>query len=322
MLPLLLAAALNFPVIIDTDCGVDDMMAIAYLLAQPAINIEAITVANGLAHVDKGAQNVLRLLEQAGRPEIPVYIGRGKPLSGSAEFPKAWRDTSDNPPLPPAKGAPRNQSAAAFLQQRLKEIKRPVIILALGPLTNLAEALEGSKTAAKVVQNLVIMGGAVRVQGNLPDGEFFKTDNITAEWNFYIDPQAAERVFNAGLPIRLVPLDATSRVPIGPEFLAELEQMQRNKFGDTVLAILRTEKDLVDKGIYQAWDPLAAVALVDPRVVVWENLTIRIKKEKPEEGRSQLSPGLNHNAKVGVGARPEMFKDLFFEPLRAPSGTQ
>ena len=168
------------------------------------------------------------------------------------------------------------------------------LILALGPLTNLAEALEGAKSATKVIQNLVIMGGAVRVQGNLPDGEFFKTDNITAEWNFFIDPQAADRVFNAGLPIRLVPLDATSRVPIGPEFLKELEQMKRNKLGDTVLAILRTEKDLVDKGIYQAWDPLAAVALVDPRVVVWENLTIRIKQEKPEEGRSQLSPGLYH----------------------------
>ena len=87
MLPLLLAATLTLPVIIDTDSGVDDMMAIAYLLAQPEIKIEAITISNGLAHVDKGAQNVIRLLEQAGRPQIPVYIGRDKPLSGNAEFP-------------------------------------------------------------------------------------------------------------------------------------------------------------------------------------------------------------------------------------------
>ena len=320
MIPFLLLAALSPHVIIDTDCGVDDMMAIAYLLAQPDVKIEAITIANGLAHVDRGAANVIRLLEHAGRGDVPVYMGRNTPLAGSAEFPKAWRDTSDNLPelkLPPPKSSPQKQTAAEFYKKRLKDTKNPVVLLALGPLTNLAEGLEGSKNAAKVIQNLVIMGGAVRVQGNLGDGGFFKTDNLSAEWNFFIDPLAAERVINAGLPVRLVPLDATSRVPIGPEFLKELEQLKKNKLGETVLQLLLSEKDLVQQGIYQAWDPLAAVALIDPRVLISENLTIRIKRDKPEEGRSQASPGLSHNAKVAIGARAELFKDLFFNALSA-----
>lgn len=320
MLSLLLLATLAQPVIIDTDCGVDDMMAIAYLLAQPDVKIEAITIGNGLAHVNPGAANVIRLLELAGKGNVPVYLGRSTPLQGSAEFPKAWRDTSDAMPdlkLPAAIGRPQTQTAAEFWKKRLKDTKRPVIVLALGPLTNLAEGLEGSKNAAKVIQNLVIMGGAVRVQGNLGDGGFFKTDNITAEWNFYIDPLAAERVINAGLPIRLVPLDATSRVPIGPEFLKELEQLKKNKLGDAVLQMLLSEKDLVMQGIYQAWDPLAAVALIDPKVLISENLTIRIKRDKPEEGRSQASPGLTHKVKVAIGARAELFKTLFFQALTA-----
>ena len=320
MLSLLLLATLAHPVIIDTDCGVDDLMAIAYLLAQPDVKIEAITIANGLAHVNPGAANVIRLLELAGKGNVPVYVGRPTPLQGAAEFPKAWRDTSDALPdlkLPAAKGNPQTPTAAEFWKKRLKDTKRPVVVLALGPLTNLAEGLEGAKNATKVIQNLVIMGGAVRVQGNLGDGGVFKTDNITAEWNFYIDPLAAERVINAGLPIRLVPLDATCRVPIGPEFLKELEQLKKNKLGDAVLQMLFSEKDLVMQGIYQAWDPLAAVALIYPKVLISENLTIRIKRDKPEEGRSQASPGLTHNAKVAIGARADLFKTLFFEALTA-----
>ena len=88
----LLSALLAYPaIIIDTDAGSDDMMAIAYLLAHRDLKIEAIVVANGLAHVDAGAKNILRLCALAGREDIPVYAGPAKPLSGNREFPAAWR---------------------------------------------------------------------------------------------------------------------------------------------------------------------------------------------------------------------------------------
>jgi len=85
------SAQVSLPVIIDTDAGSDDLMAIAFLLARHDLTIQAITVANGLAHVRPGARNMARLLELAGRRDIPVYVGRSEPLEGHAEFPAGWR---------------------------------------------------------------------------------------------------------------------------------------------------------------------------------------------------------------------------------------
>src|ERR1700736_5092349 len=85
-------------IIIDTDAGSDDLMAIAFLLSHPSVKIEAITIANGLAHVDAGAKNLVRLLELSGRKDGPVFAGRNAPLRGNAEFPAPWRKTSDELP--------------------------------------------------------------------------------------------------------------------------------------------------------------------------------------------------------------------------------
>src|SRR5215471_10158823 len=84
--------------IIDTDAGSDDLMAIAFLLSRDDVHIEAITVANGLAHVRAGGTNLLRLLELSGKKNIPVYLGSEKPLRGSAAFPEEWRKLSDTLP--------------------------------------------------------------------------------------------------------------------------------------------------------------------------------------------------------------------------------
>src|SRR5258706_10299136 len=162
-------------------------------------------------------RNVLRLLALAGRHEIRVYLGRETPLSGNAEFPAEWRRNSDDLPgvtLPEPTHAIESAPAAEFLARRLADAAHPVQVLTLGPLTNLAEALSHAPRAARGIRQLVIMGGAVRVSGNLADGGGFKTDNASAEWNMYIDPAAAKAVFASGAPIRLVPLDATQKVPI------------------------------------------------------------------------------------------------------------
>src|SRR5881227_1233213 len=104
-------------IIVDTDVATDDLIALAMLLSRRDVHIEAITVANGEAHVEIGAQNVLRLLALAGRTDIPVYIGTAKPMKGSAEFPPAWRQFCDSLPgvhLPAPVRAPSAVSAAEF----------------------------------------------------------------------------------------------------------------------------------------------------------------------------------------------------------------
>src|SRR5207245_11791062 len=121
-------------------------------------------------------------------------VGGGRPMDGQAALPEAWRTSSDKLlnglKLPPARRNPEKQSAAEYLAGRLGDRGRPIRILALGPLTNLGEALERAPGILRGVE-LVIMGGAVRVPGNLGDGDAFRTENKAAEWNLFVDPVAA-----------------------------------------------------------------------------------------------------------------------------------
>lgn len=306
-----LSAANPAPVIIDTDCGGDDLMAIAFLLARRDVRIEAVTIANGVAHVRPGAENVLRLLELGGHGDVPVYLGREAPLHGQAAFPEAWRKSADAPVgSHAALHAPQKQSAGEYLAARLSERTRPVRILALGPLTNLAEALEHSPDALRDVE-ITIMGGTLYAPGNLGDGGYFQTANKTAEWNFYVDPAAAKAVFTSGAKVRLVPLDATNQVHIDSALLKAFRSKARTPLGEYVTVILKQHRNDIREGIYYAWDPLAAVAMITPGVVQEKPLAVDVKQSPPEDGRTAEIPGYPPNASVALTADEVAFGEAF-----------
>ena len=317
LLILSFSAAAQHPILIDTDAGTDDLMAIAFLASHPDVRIEAITVVNGLAHAQAGAKNIVRLLDLAGRKEIPVFAGRDMPLRGKAEFPAEWRKISDDLPgvaLPAASHPPESKRAADFLVQRLRDPTRPVRILALGPMTNLAEALNREPSIARAIEELVIMGGAVRVPGNLGDGGVFKTANTTAEWNMFVDPLAARIVFRSGIPIRLIPLDATNQVLVDAAFLAKFKAGARSPLARMVAQVLESDRAFIEAGFFYAWDPLAAVALLHPAVVKTANLRIDVRQDPPEEGRTIQTAG-SPNAKVALDADGVAWRKLFLEAL-------
>ena len=308
------------PVIIDTDAGPDDMMALAFLLSSPGVTIEAVTVGTGLAHIDAGARNVLRLLDHAGRPDVPVYGGRTTPLAGDRAFSDAWRTMSDTLPgvhLPGTSRTREVQPAAEFLARRLTDTTRPVRVLALGGLTNIAEALSASAYRLRAVTELVIMGGAVHVPGNLHEAD---DQNTTAEWNFYVDAEAARQVFEARLPITLVPLDATNRVPMDTTYRADLQDDQA-PMARFVYEVLGTVLPFLENGRYFAWDPLAAAVLIDPSLLTVEKECIEIRTRPPEEGRSVAIAGRESNARVAVDADAARFRRLFLDLLRTGSLT-
>lgn len=301
------------PVIIDTDMGSDDVMAISLLLAHREIPIEAITVVNGLAHVRAGAANARRIVQASGRNSVLVLEGREMPLQRTADFPREWREGSDRPVTAAAPPAPTiTERGEVWLARRLKDAAHPVRILALGPLTDLALALPG----AKAVEEIVIMGGAFHVPGNLGDGGAFKTTNTTAEWNFFVDPEAATRVFNFGVPIRVVPLDATSRVKLDAAFLARFQRESRGTLAQIVSKVLNGERDMIDQGVFYAWDPLAAAALLDPTVATWTPAHVAMRVSGNEAGHSVIVPGIP-NARVALDASRERFEKLFLEALAA-----
>ncbi len=312
----------NTPVIIDTDCGHDDLTAIAFLLSGRDVRIEAVTIANGLAHVAAGAANVLRLLALGGRGDVPVFMGRETPLIGNAAFPDPWRKTSDELlkglKIPAARRAPETQSAADYLAGRLRDRGRPVRILALGPLTNFAEALEREPELLRGI-DMVIMGGAIRVPGNLGDGGAFKTNNTTAEWNIFVDPLAAKRVFESGARIQLVPLDATNHVPIDKSFLNELRSKARTPLGEVVVGIMERDRKLIEQGTYYAWDAVAGVAMLEPAVLQEIPLAIEVKQDAPEEGRTAEMSAGRSNANVALGADAAAFRKVFMGAFRVAS---
>jgi pyrimidine-specific ribonucleoside hydrolase len=315
------ATAQPYPLIIDTDVGVDDLMAIAFLLASPDVPIEAITIGTGLAHTGAGADNVLRLLALAGRDDIPVYVGRSTPLAGDRAFPDEWRALSDELPgvhLPNARRAAETRPAADFLADRLSSVQRPVAVLALGGLTNVAEAIGRSANGAAAVQRLVIMGGAVHVAGNLHEAG--ENENVTAEWNFHIDAEAARRVFASGLPIRLIPLDATDQVPLDRSYIDELQRARDAPLAGFVTQLLGIVAPFMDVGNYYAWDPLAAVTLVDSSLVRAQPMSISIHVQPPEDGRSAAVPDGAPNADVAIEADARRFREIFVRTLTASPG--
>src|SRR3989475_8572900 len=136
-----LSAQSSLPIIVDTDAGADDMMALAYLLSSRDARIEAITVVHGVAHVSEGARNIRRLLNLAGRPEIPVFEGQERPLQGLRPFPADWRAPAEKMPgvdLPEIGDTRSAELAVSYLKRRLKERTHPVRIPARGSLTHLA----------------------------------------------------------------------------------------------------------------------------------------------------------------------------------------
>jgi inosine-uridine nucleoside N-ribohydrolase len=307
--PVLMPGRLSL--IVDTDAGTDDLIAIAYLLARPDVEIQAITTVNGVAHADAGARNVLRLVRVANR-RIDVFVGEDRPLEGRDAFPEAWRQQADEMAALPAgvgRRPPRPDAVSALLA-RLRSSQSPVSVLALGPLTNIAAALQREpRTVARIVQ-LVVMGGAIDVPGNAPED----ASAPVAEWNMYVDPTAASLVFRAGLPITLVPLDATSRVPIDRAFVTAFTSQPRSPLGKVAGQLLQSAREMIDADTYYAWDPLAAVALTDASVLKTWPQAIEVVRTGDERGRTRARDG-EPNALVAYNASPAAFRRLLFSVL-------
>jgi pyrimidine-specific ribonucleoside hydrolase len=205
--------------IIDTDVGYDDLLAILYLLAEGSIDIEAFTVVNGISTVPDGANALLWVQEQLGLANpIPVYRGESKQPNS---FPDDWRNQACKLGWThPVKLKPQPQPAVEFLKQRLSK-SEPAQLLMIGPQTNIAGALTGMPLIAPFTAT--VMGGAFYVPGNLPQSD------PVAEANIYVDPPAASTFFNyisnSLSSVSVVPLDACNRVPVTAEFIQTFSRL-------------------------------------------------------------------------------------------------
>ena len=305
------------PVIIDTDMAGDDWMAILYLLQRPDVNVIAITVTGtGEAHCDPGVRHALDLLVLAGRPDVPVTCGRNSPLSGDHAFPMEWRNRVDNLfdlSLPRNPNSSSDDTAPNLIVRLVQESAQKIHIIALGPLTNIAEAAEGNPDIGQKLQMLTIMGGAVNVPGNV--GPTLNIDNPSAEWNIYADPHAAKVVFDSAMPITLVPLDATQYAPITMEFYKQIKNDRDSPVAEFVYRILTQKENDIRQGWYYFWDPLAAVIATEENLANFQQLRLDvIEMEGPDSGRT-LESNTGQSIRVATWADAARFEQLFLDTL-------
>jgi purine nucleosidase len=189
-------------IIIDTDPGIDDSLAILLALASPEIQLEGLTVVHGNCSMKQGTLNALAVLELAQASYIPVAKGCELPLvQPSLLAPETHGNTGlgyANLPEPVSK--PIAQHGCDFLIEQIMSDPGEITLVAIGPLTNVALAIRKEPRIVQAVKEVFIMGGAIRHEGNTTP---------LAEFNTYVDPHAAHIVYHSGMPIILTPLDVT-----------------------------------------------------------------------------------------------------------------
>lgn len=288
----------GLPIIVDTDLAADDIIALQYLAADRRVRLLAVTV-NGTGEVTcpRGAEIALGLLAEMGQPDVPVACGSSEPLSGDRAFPaewRAWADTAYGLPMPRVTVAPDAPDAVELLSSTITAWPAPVTLLTLGGLTNVAEAFIASPELAQRLRQIVIMGGAIDVPGNVtPEGG---SSPLPVEWNLFVDPSADVVVLESGAPITFVSLDATNQVPVTEDFVAQLRANDRSH-ATTFMNVL-----LSSYAPPYLWDTLAAIALTDPSLVTSHATTVAITATGPEAGRTVEQAG---GAPVRVADPPD-----------------
>lgn len=244
------------PIILDCDPGHDDAIAIVLALASPELDVKAITSSAGNQTPEKTLRNVLRMLTLLQRQDIPVAGGARKPLMRELIIADNVHGESglDGPALPEPDFAPQSVTAVELMAKTLRESPQPVTIVATGPQTNVALLLNSHPELHDKIARIVMMGGAM-VLGNWQPA---------AEFNIYVDPEAAEIVFQSGIPVAMAGLDVTHRAQIHGLDIERFRQL-----GNPVATIVAELLDFFMEYHKDAKWGFTGAPLHDPCTIAW-----------------------------------------------------
>jgi inosine-uridine nucleoside N-ribohydrolase len=306
-------------ILVDTDVAADDIVALAFLVRAPNIKLAGITVSGtGEAHCSAGASLVLEVLDRLDAPDVPVACGRETPLKGSHAFPDGWRqavDAGSGLQLTKSDRGLDSRTAVQLTSDLADEIDG-LVVVTLGPLTNLAEALQKHPALSDRLARVYIMGGALHVPGNLV-GPGAPTGNHVAEWNVYIDPFAAQVVVDSGVEPSFVSLDGTSKVPVDAAFVARVRD-EATAPAAQLLEALFDANPFMTGGDYYLWDPLAAEMAVGYTFGTFESVRVAVdQREGAQSGATGAVDG-TPNAEYLSDADPTLAMATLFEVLNRP----
>ncbi|MGL5370318.1 MAG: pyrimidine-specific ribonucleoside hydrolase RihA [Plesiomonas shigelloides] len=308
------------PIIIDCDPGHDDAIALILALASPKLNVMAVTTSAGNQTPDKTLRNALRILTLLGRHDIPVAGGAPKPLLRELIIADNVHGESglDGPALPEPGFAPQALTAVELMAKTLRASAEPVTLVPTGPLTNIALLLSAHPELKAKIARIVLMGGSAGPGNWTP----------AAEFNIYVDPEAAEMVFSAGVPITMCGLDVTHAAQVMDEDIERIRAITN--------PIAHTVAELLDFFMIYHRDPkwgFVGAPLHDPCTIAWllrPELFTGIECHVSVETQGQYTVGMTvvdryrlsphePNATVLLGVERQGFIDLLVEQLQAYS---
>ncbi|AJQ54022.1 TPA: pyrimidine-specific ribonucleoside hydrolase RihA [Aeromonas hydrophila] len=306
------------PVILDCDPGHDDAIALILALASPELKVLAVTTSAGNQTPDKTLNNALRILTLLGHDDIPVAAGAPKPLARELIIADNVHGESglDGPKLPDPTFAPVAMTALELMAKCLRESPEPVTLVPTGPLTNIALLLAAHPELKSKIARIVLMGGAAGPGNWTP----------AAEFNIYVDPQAADMVFKSGLPITMCGLDVTHEAQVMDEDIERVRAITN--------PVAQCVAGLLDFFMIYHRDPkwgFAGAPLHDPCTIAWllapalfHGVECRVDIETGGTHTSGMTvvdryglTGKTANALVLLGLDRAGFIDLLVTRLRA-----
>jgi|SRR5690625_2541171 len=303
-------------IILDVDPGIDDSLAILFALKSKELNVEGITVVSGNVELHQATENALKAVHMSGRNDIKVYKGESLPLK------KEYIDATDTHgedgigenffSKTPLKH--ESEYAIDFMLNTIKNNPKEITIVALGPLTNLAVAIQKDPEVMKQVKEVILMGGTAKHQGNCSQ---------VAEYNFWVDPDAAKIVFDSGIDITMVGLDVTHKVVFTPN-LREVVNQFKTDLSKYIVDITRFYVDFhweQERTIGCVInDPLVIGMLLDPTIIKSRKANVDIVTDGIAIGQSLVDFGGvwsngKCNAKVCMEVDEKRFFELFLKKL-------
>jgi inosine-uridine nucleoside N-ribohydrolase len=299
-------------ILLDCDPGHDDAIALLLALASPELELLGVTTVAGNQTLEKTTANAIRVLEFAGRGEIPVAAGADRPLIREPVVASNVHGETglDGPDLPPPRASRVQQHAVDFLAERIRAENGAVTLVPIGPLTNVALLLALRPDARP--ERIVLMGGAI-AEGNVTPA---------AEFNIWCDPEAAARVFASGIDVTMIGLDITHKALFTAAHVERLE----GRVGQMVTELLRFYGEFHRK-VYRfdgspIHDAVAVAQVIRPDLIDIEHLNTEIDVESELcRGRTVIDvwrrSGREPNSHVGVDIDADGFLDLLIERLNS-----
>ena len=258
-------------VIIDTDPGTDDAMAIILALNSPEFKVEALTVVPGNVEARQGLENALKIVSLAGRCDVVVAGGAQHPLNQKLITAQYWHGKNGlaNVELPPSKCKADPRFGPDLIIEMIHKYPHEITLIPVGPLTNIALAVSKDPSIAALVKDIVIMGGSI--SGGNVDG--------AAEANIYNDPEAAQIVFNAGWMVTMVGSDVGERTLITRKYLAELQSSHgpQSDFISKIADFYLTRSEKSGYAGAAMYDPLAVGIALDPTLGTLKEMHVDVE---------------------------------------------